>query len=177
MLPETLSAASFLGPALLLGVVASLAPQEAPGTSADAERVARLVGEWDAQVAFPGGPPVAGRSRVRLLEGGTWAVEDFEAQMRGLPFRGHGLFGWDAQRGQYSSVWVDNMENKLTTGTGAWDEAAGAFVLRAQMDMGKGPVTMRETWRFQGKNAFTFTMSPDQDGAEAVMTITYTRRK
>jgi len=177
MIPETMSLSAVLGPTLLLCVVASLAQQGAPGVSAEAARVARLAGEWDAQVMFPGAPPVAGRSRVRALEGGAWVVEDFEAEMQGGPFRGHGLFGWDRTRSQYASVWVDNMEGKLTTGSGAWDESAGAFVLRAEIDMGAGPVRMRETWRLRGKDAFTFTMAPDQDGAEAVMTIEYARKK
>ena len=177
MMAETLSVSAFAGPAVLLCLVASLAPQGAPGVSADAARVARFVGDWDAQVMFPGAPPVAGRSRVRLLEGGAWVVEDFEAEMQGAPFRGHGLFGWDRTRNQYASVWVDNMEGKLTTGSGAWDESAGAFVLHAEIDMGAGPVRMRETWRLRGKDAFTFTMAPDQDGAEAVMTIEYARKK
>jgi hypothetical protein len=176
MLSETLSLSAVFGPTLLLCLVASLAPQEA-AAPAEATRVARLVGEWDAQVLVPGGPPVAGRSRVRLLKGGAWVVEDFEAEMRGAPFRGHGLFGWDRTRNQFASVWVDNMEGKLTTGSGAWDEQAGAFVLRAEIDMGAGPVRMRETWRLRGKDAFTFTMAPDQDGAEAVMTIEYARKK
>jgi len=177
MMAETLSVSAFAGPAVLLCLVASLAPQEAPGVSADAARVARLVGEWDAKVMFPGGPPVAGRSHVRALQGGSWIVEDFEAEMQGAPFRGHGLLGWDRSRNQYASVWIDNMEGKLTTGSGAWDETAGAFVLRADIDMGEGPMRMRETWQLRGKDAFPFTMASDQDGAPAVMTIEYARKK
>jgi hypothetical protein len=50
-------------------------------------------------------------------------------------------------------------------------------VLRAEIDMGEGPVRMREPWRLRGQDAFTFTMAPDQDGAEAVMTIEYARKK
>ncbi len=166
---------TLLVPALLL-VAGSLAPQEAP-VAAEAARVARFAGEWDAQVLFPGAPPVAGRARIRLLEGGAFALEDFEAEMQGQPFRGHGVFGWDRARGQYASVWVDNLDSKVTLGHGAWDEAAGAFVLRAEIDLGAGPARMRETWRFEGPDAFTFSMAPDADGAEAVMTIRYARKK
>jgi Protein of unknown function (DUF1579) len=175
MIPEALSVSS-IAPALLLCVVASLSSQEA-GPAAEAARVARLAGEWDAQVLFPGAPPVAGHASIRLLQGGSWAVEDFDADMRGAPFRGHGLFGWDARRNHYANVWVDNMESKLNTGAGQWDEATTSFILRAEMDFGGGPVTIRETWRFAGKDAFTFTLAPDTDGAEAAMTIKYTRRK
>jgi hypothetical protein len=176
MIPETLSLSSAVGPTLLLCLVASLAPQEA-AAPAESARLAALVGEWDGKVMFPGAPPVAGRSHVRALQGGTWIVEDFEAEMQGAPFRGHGLLGWDRSRNQYASVWVDSMEGKLTTGSGAWDEKAGALVLRAEIDMGAGPVRMRETWRLRGNDAFTFTMAPDRDGAEPVMTIEYARRK
>jgi hypothetical protein len=35
---------------------------------------------------------------------------------------------------------------------------------------------MRETWRFEGQDAFTFSMAPDQEGAEAIMTIRCSRR-
>ena len=173
MTPETLS--PLLLPALLL-LAGTLARQEPP-VAAEVARLAPFAGEWDAQVSFPGAPPIAGRAHIRLLEHGSWAVEDFEAEMQGMPFRGHGLFGWDGKAGRYSSVWVDNMEGKLTLGNGAWDEKAGAFVLHADVDFGEGPQRMRETWRFEGRDAYTFTMEPDQAGAPAAMSIRYTRRK
>jgi len=175
MLADSLSASATLGPLLLLGLAATLA-QQAPAPSPEVTLLQRFVGEWDAQVSFPGAPAIPGRSRMRLLEGGTWLVEDFEAEMRGAPFRGHGLFGWDAARKTWTSVWVDNMKGTLTTSTGAWDEQAGRFVLRADMGTAAAPMPARFTWAFEGKDAFTFTIAPEQEGAPAMMTIRYARR-
>jgi hypothetical protein len=138
--------------------------------------LARLAGDWSTEVVMSGAPPVAGQASLRLFEGGSWILEDFSADMGGQPFRGHGLLGWDAGQEACANVWVDSLDGKLTTGSGAWDEDQQAFVLRAEIDMGGGPAPVRETWRIEGPDALTFTMAPDQDGAAPAMTIRYRRR-
>lgn len=70
------------------------------------------VGRWDVEIKVwngPGDPTVTkGAERNRML-GGFWMLTDFEGNMMGMEFRGHGMYSYDADKKQYIGTWVDSL--------------------------------------------------------------------
>src|SRR5947208_374462 len=112
------------------------------------------VGTWDADVLvrFPGGESRSrGTMRARMMAG-RWLLADFSTETG--DFHGHGVYGWDPQRGAYVGTWVDSMRTFLAVGEGHWDAAARTMTFRYEFDLpGRGRVTQRDV---------TETRSPDE---------------
>lgn len=131
------------------------------------------VGTWDAKVNY--GPTTStGTYVAKLAMGDLWLVEDYQGEMMGIPFTGHGLTGYDLDAKQYLSVWVDSMTTSLEPGRGVYDKEKKELRLSAK---GKNPetgeeMTMTSITHFADSDHMTFSM-PEMGG----FTIEYTRRK
>ncbi|HJW08456.1 MAG TPA: DUF1579 domain-containing protein [Holophagaceae bacterium] len=83
-------------------------------------------GTWDAEVhsaGLPGQPEQVskGVETVRLVSGGLWAQVDFKADLGGMPFEGHGLFGYDPALRKHVGTWVDGMSAAMSVSSGRCD--------------------------------------------------------
>ncbi len=56
--------------------------------------------------------------------------------MMGYAFEGRELLGFDRVRGEYVSVWVDNVSTSMTTARGTFDDATGSLLMGGSMDNG-----------------------------------------
>ncbi len=102
------------------------------------------VGRWSGEVVLLGGSsePIRGTLSARMV-GGRWLVTDWVTETG--DFQGHGVYGFDPQRGAYVGTWVDTVRTCLATGEGRWDEAARALVWRFRFELpGRGKVVQRE---------------------------------
>ena len=104
---------------LTLGCVLVLSAQESPFPKPTAHHLAMKdqAGTWTAVAKIymePGKPPMMskGTETNSLVSGGLWLKSELRAEMMGMAFEGHGLFGYDTQLGAHVGTWVD--------GAGTW---------------------------------------------------------
>jgi len=147
--------------------------------------LAKVAGTWDATVEHfgpPGTPPQVSKAvEVNTLDSsGLWLISDFKGQFQGQPFQGHGMSGYDADKGRYTGVWADSMSTTVMLTQGSCD---GTGRIRTMTSEGPGMDGKMTTWKMvdeeKGADARVFTMSTPGPGGkdQVMMKITYTRRK
>lgn len=98
----------FVAASFSLDVVAQM---PAPGPEMDILK--KDVGEWDVEIkvwAEPGAEPsVSKGSESTRMFGQYWTVTNFEGNMMGLDFKGHGTYGYHPQKKKYVGVWMDSL--------------------------------------------------------------------
>jgi hypothetical protein len=145
----------------------------------------RSAGTWDATVEFfgpPGTPPQISKAvEVNTLDSsGLWLISDFKGQMEGQPFQGHGIFGYDPDKGEYNGVWVDSL---ITTPMISHGTCDGTGRVRKLTSEGLGPdgkpTAFKMTDEEKGPDTRVFTLAASgPEGKDVVMMkITYTRRR
>lgn len=153
------------------------------------------VGEWEAAGKLwmdPAGPPteMKARSKVTAILDGRYVVDEYDGgQMMGMPFRGHGTFGYDNITKKHTGVWLDTMGTammimegtcegegcKKTTYTATWLDPAGR-------KWGWKSVT---TWESKDKYLFEawnilpegMPVPPGMTREHKAMEMMYTRKK
>lgn len=140
-----------------------------------------LEGKWKAVTKSwfaPGEPQTSeGVSENRIIMGGRFLEQKFNGTAMGQPFEGYGLTGYDNQKGEYSTLWVDNMTTAMMSGTAKMD-AAGQMISMAKMDGPDGkPVDTKMVTKIVDPNKHVFTVYTLGGGKETpLMEITYTRQ-
>lgn len=84
------------------------------------------VGTWDVETKFwtgPGEPAVSKGKEITRMLGGYWSLVDFESNMMGMNFKGHGIYSYDTKKKQYFGTWIDSMSPKKMEVIGHYDKA------------------------------------------------------
>lgn len=102
--------------------------QKAMTPGSQHKALAKQAGTWSVKVRswMPGStePVISeGKSERKMILGGRVLMERVEGTSMGQPFSGLGLTGYDNVKGEYWSVWTDNMSTALYTSSGTCDEA------------------------------------------------------
>jgi hypothetical protein len=146
--------------------------------------LAPFAGTWNAKVSmsFPGAPAEASDMKQvdTLVCNDLWLHTHATGSFGGMPFEGHGLMGYDTQKKQYVSFWIDGMAPVLMQSSGSCDTAGKVFTMRGNsIGMDGQPTTTNETTTWKGRDSRTLVMeSKSKDGKDAgKMTIEYTRAK
>jgi hypothetical protein len=146
--------------------------------------LAPFAGNWEAKVTMsvPGMPaePTSMKQVDTLVCGDLWLHTHATGSFGGMPFEGHGLWGYDASKKQYVSFWIDGMAPVLAQAIGTCDKDGKIFTMRgASIGPDGQPVTTNETTTWKGPDSRTFVIdSKGKDGKDAgKMTIEYTRGK
>ncbi len=136
-----------------------------PQPSAEHQKLSRLVGTWEGEETLspsPWGPggPARGRNHNQFVCDGFFVTQDYvEEKDGGTVFRGHGVFGYDTQQGQYTWYWVDSMGMPPAAATrGRWE--GDVLVFQQQ----QGAFHGRYTYRFEGKDQLHFKIENSKDG-------------
>ncbi len=168
---------------LCLFTALPLLAQDMPKPGEQHQKLALQAGTWDAvlEVVGPDGKAATskGVSEMKMALGGFWLVDDFAAEMMGTPFQGHGLTGYDPNKGKYVQSWADSTAPMLMVLEGSYDKAGKVLTMTG---MGPGmdgkPAHYRNVTTWKDANSFVFEIFvTGADGAEAPMLkITYTRR-
>lgn len=101
-------------------------------------QLAKMAGTWDVTGLMWMDPsqepiPSQGTAKVTSILGGRYLVQDYDGQMMGEAFQGHGLTGFDNFKKEWWNVWVD------TWGT--------SYLLERGPDVAEGkPCEMKGTW-------------------------------
>jgi hypothetical protein len=173
----------FVLAATLAAPFAPLAAQGPVQPGPEHQKFAAAAGTWDAVVESTGPDGKAtqskGISEQRIACGGLWLIDDFKAEFGGAPFEGHGVLGFDPQKGKYVQTWVDSMAASPMHMEGTFD-AAGKALTMGGMGIGEDgkPQPMRHVTTWQDADTYVFEMFvPGPGGKEIrVLKITYTRR-
>lgn len=117
---------------LLLSVVAAGLP---PGP--EHARLTAMTGTWDVEMTFhvrPDGPGVAAKatSTIRSLLGGLFIEETIEGTLNGAPFTTLAWTGFNASTHQYEATRIASTNTARIAETGAYDEQAKQFELKAE---------------------------------------------
>jgi hypothetical protein len=155
-----------------------------PGPGPEIERLKQFEGNWDAKVTVPqpGAPAMESKGvlTAKLGCGGHWLITDFKGEFMGMPFEGHGVEGYDAEKKKYVQVWVDPMSASMEVMEGTYDEATKTFAFKGK---GKNPetgqmmeYTMKTVIVSRDRNVFTMEMATP-DGKTESFKIEYTRKK
>lgn len=93
-----------------------------------------LAGSWTHDLTFwqaPDAPPMTmtATSEAKWVMDGRYVQADYTGEMMGMPFTGRDMIGYDNQREQYFSVWVDNMSTGPMTMWGSFDESTRTLTL------------------------------------------------
>jgi hypothetical protein len=176
-----MKAVACLAAILTLGLGAGADAQPMPPQPGPEHEILKKdVGVWDAtlEMAMPGMPATTTTgTETSTLMAGRWLITEFEADMGGQPFEGHGISGWDPAKQVYVGVWVDTMTTEITHSESTYD--AEKKVLSGWMETtdpmgGKSKAKTEEEWPAEGTRIVR--MYPTQDAPEPFMTITYKKR-
>jgi hypothetical protein len=140
---------------------------EMPKPSEEHRRLHVLAGEWVGEETLspspwgPGGAAV-GRSSIRVDLDGFYVIQDYVEEKEGkVVFRGHGVFGYDAQAKEYCWFWLDSMGFfPAAPSRGRWEGDTLTFFSHSPQGQG------RYTYRFQGDSGYHFKLENSFDGGK-----------
>lgn len=149
------------------------------------EHLARFKGNWDAEVQMfmqPGADAEIskGSQRNYMMLDGRYLASEFEGEFMGMPFKGHGLMGYDGVKKQYVSLWVDSTSTGFFTTAGQGSDDKKTMTLTGEMEMpGMGTVKSRQVWTFINPDKYTYESFELMPGMEdhRSMLITYSRKR
>ena len=84
--------------------------QEFPKPGPEHEQLKELEGTWDAVMEM-GGQKSKATATYKSICGGMWMQSDFQGDLGGIKFQGHGLDGYDLTKKKHVGVWVDSMSS------------------------------------------------------------------
>lgn len=115
---------------------ASSANAQAPQPSAEHEGFKHEVGVWDAESKTwmaPDAEPILSKGvETNRMHGPMWLVSEFESEIMGAPYNGHGQFGYDPKKQKYVGTWIDNYSPHLTVMEGTMDEATKTLTMMSE---------------------------------------------
>ena len=145
-----------------------------------------LVGNWKATSKFwmdANAKPEEskGTQSNKLIMGGRFLETNHKGTAMGKPVTGVGYLGYDNVRGEYQSVWIDNMTTSIMNSTGTYDTSTKTLT---ENGTGSCPMTgdknktFRGVWTFTDKAHYTYAMvTKGNDGNEyKALEITYAKK-
>jgi hypothetical protein len=144
-----------------------------------------LVGNWDNTVKSwmsPDAKPEEskGTSEIDWIMGGRFVEQEVKGTFMGQPFEGIGIIGYDNEKKQYQSIWIDNMGTGITTGSGNYDPSTKTLTDQGTFSCpAEGQKSYRGVTKIIDQDNFTYEMfMAGPDGKEfRAMEIVYTRKK
>ncbi len=114
--------------------------------------------------------------------GGRFLRMDVRGDFGGQPFEGLGYLGYDNIRGEYTAVWLDNMNTGIMRASGQFDPETKKYTESGTFSC---PLTsekdrpFRGEWKVIDNDSLSYTMyNPGPDGKEVKgMEISYRRVK
>lgn len=180
--------------AAALGVVARAEAQEGggpptPKPTAEHKIVTADEGTWDATIKSymngPDAPPSVSKGTEvnTVMAGGLWLLSKFQGDFGGIPFEGHGQFGYDTVKKAYVGTWIDSMTPTLSILEGSYDPKTRTmtFVGEGVDPMSKSKFTQKmvTVTNEDGTRAFTLYIKAKETGDKEakMLEISYKKRK
>ncbi len=161
-----------------LGAMASAQEPQKPGL--EHAHLKAMEGTWDTVMEM-GGQKSKGTATYKSVCSGMWVASDFESDLGGMPYQGHGMDGYDQMKKKYIGYWFDSMTSSPMTMEGNFDADHKVLTMTGTSPGPDGkPQKFRTTTEMKGPDQMTFKMfmATAVDGKEELaFTIEYTRRK
>jgi hypothetical protein len=145
----------------------------------------RMAGRWETVSTYwkaPGAPPVEskGTAERKWILDGRFMMEELDGGVLVMPFRGVGLYGFDAFEKKYTSAWLDTTSTAICTYLGVYDEKKDLvdFVGDYGDPWTGEKKRIRGVTRFMGhdKHALELYLPKEGGGEHKLLEIVYTRR-
>lgn len=150
----------------------------------------KLIASWDGiwsgtvdMWVSPGAPVSTSsvESGNKMIFGGRYQQSTLKGNIMGMKFEGMGLLGFDNEKKEFISIWVDNMGTGVLQTTGKWDDATKSITfIGKSLDPGtKKEIDFKEIFKVVDNNHQIMEMyGPGPDGNEfKTMEIKLTRKK
>lgn len=158
------------------------------GTPGNGHEVLKsLAGNWKVTASNwmePGTEPVksVGTSSMQWILGGRFLQQKFTGNWDKQKFEGVGLIGYDNIKGEYTSLWMDNMSTGMHQSTGEYDAETKTLKEKGTFSC---PITekdmdFRSEWKIIDKNKHVYTMyskGPNNKKVYKTMELVYERIK
>jgi len=121
------------------------------------------IGEWNVEIkawdSADGDPVVTKGTESTRMFGGYWTVTNFNGNMMGLDFKGHGTYGYDTKKKKYVGTWIDSLGPYMMQMVGDYDKETQTLTM-----VGDSPGP-------DGTTMFTYTSSTCYKEGGRVMTM------
>ena len=140
------------------------------------------VGTWDVEIktwGAPGEPSVTKGTETARLLGGFWLVVDFQGNMMGLDFQGHGIYSYDAKEKHYVGTWVDSLTPQKMEMVGKHDKANNTMTYEGMAPGADGQPTkhvLTTKYNSDGTRVMTMHMQAGDEMMQ-IFEMSYTRAK
>jgi hypothetical protein len=135
-------------------------------------------GEWEGTLThwMSGTEATEPCKESREAFGPFWMLSTFECEFMGMPYRGHGATGYDAQKKKYVGTWLDNMSSYLAVMEGEMDQQ-GKLVMRWMAhDMESGKIVPNRFEAVADQNSYTSTFFMGEGAGKKTMVISMKRK-
>lgn len=145
-----------------------------------------LAGNWNYTMQWWMSPEAqaqssTGTSQNTWILGGRFLKQVVTGTHMGEPFEGINITGYDNVKGEYNSVWVDNVSTGMMTSSSQYDPVTKTFSEKGSFScpMMQGPISFRGSIALISSDQYTYSMfSQDKEGKEyKMMEIVYTKTK
>ena len=142
-------------------------PMPQPGP--EHEILKKDVGTWDVEIktwAGPGEPTVTKGKETNRMMGGFWLIANFEGNMMGVDFQGHGVYGYDAEKKTYVGQWFDSFGSPAMAMTGEWDKETRTMTYEGMakgMDGKPAKHILASTYNDDGTRVLTMHIQSGQE--------------
>ena len=133
-----------------------------------------MAGKWTYKGTFwmPDGKSQEsnGTAMSEMIYGGRFLKETVTGTWMGQPFEGVGITGYDNVKGEYTSIWYDNMATGIMVSSGLFDAATKTLKLGGTVSCpmtGIKDMPMRSETVITDNNTHTMTSYGTMDGKES----------
>ena len=162
----------------LTGLLAATAAraQEPAKPGPEHEHLKTYVGTWNVTMKM-GGMETKGLATYKSTLGGLWIASDFEGEVLGTKFQGHGMDTYDAAKKKYVAIWCDSMSTSPMMMEGTLDKATKTLTMTGEgMGPDGKPAKQKTVTTWKDDDHFEFGMYM-ADEKEPMFTISYKRKK
>lgn len=145
--------------------------------------LAKWEGEWatemeDLTPGAPGGKS-SGTATAKMIMGGRYLQEEFKGMAMGMPFEGMAITGYDNQRKDYFSTWIDTMGTGIMISRGTKSGEKMDMTGEMTCPMMDKPGTTHSTITAMGddKHVMEMMMTAPDGSPMGAIRVTYTRKK
>ena len=128
-----------------------------PAPQKEHEMLLKGVGKWEGTITMmmPGMPsePTPASEEVTAL-GQFWTTSHFKTSFMGMPFEGHGQFGYDPEKGEFVGTWIDSMQPAMALMSGEYDEENNALHMRWMAPDMTGQMVPHRSVNVQTENSY-----------------------
>ena len=93
----------------------------------------------------------------RWLFGGRFLIGEFSGYVAGELFEARELLGFDRYRGEFASVWADNMTTAFDLSRGTYDKRTQTLTMEGlhdDLERGLKNRKFKNVWRFEGDDNY-----------------------